>query len=108
MRRWLAIAVVFALAACGQPGGPSAQSAKTGSPRASPRTPTPVSTTSPTATNRAVDTYPSAPQVSSAFLGNGVYGNAFLLSGPDAWVLGRRGLASHQRAYAGFTTYASG
>ena len=84
MRRWLAIVTVFTLAACGS-GSPSAQSAKTASPTA---TPTAKSSVTPAAPNRAVDSYPSAPLVSSSasgFLGNGVYGNALLLSGPDTW-----------------------
>src|SRR2546423_3940287 len=90
MRRWLAIVGASTLVACGS-ASPSAQSARTASATASSRTTTPSGT--PTATssvmpvgnNRAVDSYPSAPQVSFALLGNGVYGNAFLLSGPDAW-----------------------
>src|ERR1700682_2147224 len=94
MRHWLAIAGALTLVACGS-GSPSAQSARTASASASPRT-TPASTGTSTATaggppaayTGAVDSYPSAPQVSSAaaaFLGNGIYGNALLLSGPDTW-----------------------
>src|SRR4030081_851691 len=94
MRRWLAIVAALTLVACGSTS-PSAQSARTASATASSRT-TPASTGMPSATagvtpvasNGAVDSYPSAPQVSSAaaaFLGNGIYGNALLLSGPDTW-----------------------
>jgi hypothetical protein len=79
MRRYLAIAALLTVAACGPASGTSAAPAGARSPKAATATP------STSGIVRATDTYPGAPQVDWPYLGNGVYGNALLVSSADTW-----------------------
>jgi hypothetical protein len=98
----LVIVAVLGLAACGQaPGVTSAVSPTAGS-----QSPLPTPSRSPAATpvKLASDSYPSAPRVNNGYVGNGVYGNAVVLSVGDAgawywdgkrWIVAKKPASSY-------------
>src|SRR5260221_9471401 len=100
----LGMVTLLSLAACSQASGPTSTAIAHTSPSAATPTaahPSPLSTPSPLPTTKPIklasDSYPSAPHVNSVYLGNGVYGNALVLSFNDAgaWYWdGRRWIVS--------------